>query len=84
MHAKGDFPLNDRGPPWPWLLHGCDSKTATVLLADGVLRSSRASERVDALWAKRTAKMILDVSFTPKQGRGQLHLLICVRKATPP
>ena len=32
----------------------CDSTTATVLLADGVVRSSRASEHMDALWAKRT------------------------------
>ena len=61
MHTKGDFPLSHRGPPWPRSPRRCDSTTATVLLADGMVRPSRASKHIDVVWAKRTAKMILEV-----------------------
>ena len=40
MHTKSDFPLSDRGPPWPRLPRGCDSTTATVMLVDGMIRPS--------------------------------------------
>ena len=33
----------------------------TVLLADGMVQPSRASEHIDALWDERTIKTILEV-----------------------
>ena len=59
MHTKGDSALSDRRPPWRWLSRRCDSTTATVLLANGVVRPSRASEYINAVWAKRSIKTIL-------------------------
>ena len=63
MHAKGDPPMSDRGPSCQRSPRRCDSTTATVLLTDGVVRPSRASEHMDALWSKRTIKTILEASF---------------------
>ena len=61
MHTKGDFPLNDCGLPWPRPPRRCDSTMKTVLLAYGVVRPSRASEHMNALWAKRKLMAILEV-----------------------
>ena len=60
MHAKGDSPLSDRGPPWRRLPRHFDYTTATVLFADGKVRPSRASEHIEVVWAKRTINTMLE------------------------
>ena len=72
MHTKGDSALSDRRPPWRWLSRRCDSTTATVLFADGMVRPSWASERIDALWAKRTTNTILEVYLRQTRREGGL------------
>ena len=52
VHAKVDSPLSDRGPSWRWSPGRCDSTTAAVLLADGMVRPSQASEHMDAVWGQ--------------------------------
>ena len=49
MHTKGDPPLTDRRPPWRRSPRSCDSTTVTVLLANGKVQPSRASERIKAV-----------------------------------
>ena len=47
MHTKGDSPLSHRCPPWQRSPRGCDFTTATVLLADDMVRPSRVRKHID-------------------------------------
>ena len=60
VHSKGGSPFSDRRPR---LVRRCDSTTATVLLADGMVMPSPTSEHIDSVWAKRTIKTVPEVSL---------------------
>ena len=73
MEWVGDPPLSERRPPWQLLRHS-NSATVTVLLADGMVRPSRASKHINALWVKRSVKTIIHVTLRHTRQEGDSTL----------
>ena len=70
MHAKGDYPLSDRHPPWRRSPRRCDSTTEIVLLADGMVRPSHASKHIDV------PTSVLEIGRDPLT---KCYILTCIR-----